>query len=197
MYELKNIILKSCFKHTSLGKNNLFNRLEFLGDSILGATIAKLIFLKKTSMNLSIIKAELVRTEKLAEIGKSFLIPHIKYEGKLTDNILAACLEAWIGAVYIDGGPIEDIIVDLWSPFLYENYEKDPKNQLQEKCQRLKIKFNYEYELKYDKFTCNLYLTWTNGSTKIESTGTSKLEASRSAAKLALFFLENKSFKNL
>lgn len=90
-------------------------RLEFVGDGILGAIINKLLFLNHPQMpesELTLYKIALVREEILAEVAKDIKLNEIvfiskgeeKNQGRQKDSILSDALEALIGYLYIDLG---------------------------------------------------------------------------------------------
>jgi ribonuclease III len=90
-------------------------RLEFVGDGILGAIINKLLFLNHQEMaesDLTLYKIALVREEILAEIAKDIKLNEIvfiskgeeKTQGRQKDSILSDTLEALIWYLYIDLG---------------------------------------------------------------------------------------------
>jgi len=88
-------------------------RLEFVGDGILGAVINKLLFINHQEMaesDLTLYKIALVREEILAEIAKDIKLNEIvfiskweeKMQGRQKYSILSDTLEALIGYLYID-----------------------------------------------------------------------------------------------
>jgi len=86
-------------------------RLEFLGDSVLDAIVAEYLFLKYPEHeegSLTQIKSKIVNRKTLSEIGESMGIRnHLRYNKGRAINIQGLegnCLEAIIGAVYLDGG---------------------------------------------------------------------------------------------
>ena len=90
-------------------------RLEFLGDSILGAVVADYIYNQCPHVEegvLSIIKSNLVSRRNLyfwgkkLEVGRFMLLGHgeIATGGRERDSIISNAVEAVIGAVYLDGG---------------------------------------------------------------------------------------------
>ena len=112
-------------------------RLEFVGDGILGAIINKLLFLNHQQMEeseLTLYKIALVREEILAEIAKDIKLNDIvfiskgeeKMQGRQKDSILSDSLEALIGYIYIDLGmeATEQFIQD----YVYSKLEKIEKN---------------------------------------------------------------------
>tara|TARA_B100001093_G_C26602442_1_gene916514 strand:+ start:150 stop:860 length:711 start_codon:yes stop_codon:yes gene_type:complete len=109
--------LERAITHRSAAaKNN--ERLEFLGDSILGAIVADHFYLALPSASegeLSRMRSQVVRKESLAKVARQMnLSPHlilgsgeIKAGSRNRDSILADSLEALIGAIYLDGGFIK------------------------------------------------------------------------------------------
>ncbi len=148
--------------HRSIGaKNN--ERLEYLGDSILGYVIAQKLyemFPKASEGDLSRLRASLVNQTSLAELAREhklgdFLIlgsGELKSGGYRRDSILSDALEAIMGALVKDQGiqPCQEWILNLFSGKLAEldlsNWQKDPKTQLQELLQAKKTQLP-DYEL--------------------------------------------------
>lgn len=105
------VVYERAFMHKSESRNNN-ERLEFLGDSILDAVISDVIYKSfplKDEGELSKLRAKVVSRNTLNMLGNKLnLLPHIKYKtGTKPDqnvNIEGNCLEALIGAVYIDLG---------------------------------------------------------------------------------------------
>jgi ribonuclease-3 len=129
-------------------------RLEFLGDSILGAVCATLLYQKYSEKNegeLAKIKAVVVSEDILSEIALKLQIDKILLLGKGEElsggrtkkAILADAMEALIGALYIDSGykTAFDFVSRCITPEINrvtgENYHKDYKSLFQEYCQRL------------------------------------------------------------
>lgn len=107
-------ILQSALKHRSAGLPNN-ERMEFLGDSLIGLFAAETLFLKypeASEGDLSSMRSHLVRKESLAEIARSLHLEEVIVLGKSAlssgghrrDSILADTLEAVLAAVYLDGG---------------------------------------------------------------------------------------------
>lgn len=141
-------LLNSALSHRSYGSDNN-ERLEFLGDAILGYVIASELFdkfPKATEGELSRLRATLVKGATLACVAKSLdLGEHLnlgpgelKSGGGRRDSILAGAFEAIIGAVYLDSGidNARDMILRLLAERLAtvspKSIEKDPKTRLQE-----------------------------------------------------------------
>lgn len=117
-------LLETALTHSSYANENKDDavgcneRLEFLGDSILGMKIAKLIFMKYPDMpegKMSKLRAELVCEKSLAEVavrlelGKCLRLGRgeEKNGGRIRPSILADAVEALLAAVYIDGSADE------------------------------------------------------------------------------------------
>jgi ribonuclease-3 len=129
-------------------------RLEFLGDSILGAVCATLLYENYSDKNegeLAKIKAVVVSEDILSEIAKDLQIDKILLLGKGEElsggrkkkTILADALEALIGALYLDSGykAAFDFVSRCITPEINRvtgaNFHKDYKSLLQEYCQRI------------------------------------------------------------
>ena len=149
---VKKRILTLALSHRSCGSNNN-ERLEFLGDSILGLTITDILyrdFPKAREGELSRMRSHIVRAESLAvvaktlELGSELLLGpgEMKSGGHRRDSILGDTVEALIGAVYLDSGmdAARDCIVLWFKDLLAEALEvqpiKDPKTSLQEWLQQ-------------------------------------------------------------
>ena len=132
-------------------------RLEFLGDSVLGLCVADLLFRRLGTLpegDLSRVRAGLVRQEALHPLAVKLGLPEVirlgegemRSGGQKRPSILADALEAVIGATYLDGGfAAAQSLVNR----LYESLEinpamaamgKDPKTELQEWLQGRRMK---------------------------------------------------------
>lgn len=145
--------LAQALTHRSKGAANN-ERLEFLGDAILGFVAADLLYAQFDAApegHLSRFRASLVKKETLAEIAREFSLGdflllgsgELKSGGFRRDSILADGVEAIIGAIYLDGGLaharklIEKCLIPRISHLSAENELKDPKTRLQEFLQAL------------------------------------------------------------
>ena len=131
-------------------------RLEFLGDSVLGLAVSKLLYQRLADQpegDLSRVRANLVRQESLHQIavqlGFSDVLRlgegEVRSGGHKRPSILADALEAVIGAVYLDAGfnAAESLVLRLFdnlevSPQMSAN-GKDAKTALQEWLQGRKM----------------------------------------------------------
>ncbi len=134
-------------------KNN--ERLEFLGDSILGFVIAQKLydlFPQASEGVLSRLRASLVNQSSLADLAREHNLGEylflgsgeLKSGGFRRDSILSDALEAIMGALYKDQGIeackswIEILFSDKLNSLSLDNWQKDPKTQLQEMMQSKK-----------------------------------------------------------
>jgi len=144
-------LLARALTHRSFGSDNN-ERLEFLGDSVLGMVVSTLLYRRFPDAEegqLTRMRARLVRKESLDRIarrhqlGESLALGSgvLRSGGSNQASILADALEALIGAVYLDAGltQTESIIESLLSEELSEidplDLAKDPKTTLQELLQ--------------------------------------------------------------
>ncbi len=128
-------------------------RLEFLGDAVLGLVVAELTYDTYPDLaegGMAKVRAAVVNTRVLAEVATEIdLGPHLRLGkgedvsgGRTKHSILADTTEAIIGAVYLDGGFEEArrFIVDLLAARIERAVagpgEFDPKSQLQERTVR-------------------------------------------------------------
>ncbi|RUR13358.1 ribonuclease III [Legionella sp. km772] len=147
-------LLKQALSHCSVGSEN-YERLEFLGDSILSFVIANELFNKFPLLSegeLSRLRSFLVKGEMLAEIAKelnlgTFLFlgqGELKSGGFRRASILADALEAIFAAIFLDSGinEAQTVILALYRSRLdsadLSYCLKDPKTQLQEFLQAAK-----------------------------------------------------------
>ena len=212
-YEFQDVkLLKEALTHSSYSneykkiKNRNNERLEFLGDSILGLIISNYLFRLKKELpegELTKIRAAIVCERSLKEVAKSIQLGEYLYLGKgeestggrTRDSILADATEALIAAIYLDGGfrKATDFVLehmgDIISQAIQGKIMRDYKTQLQELIQKDK-KENIIYKLvdqlgpDHDKtFKMNVFLGEKLIGTGI---GKSKKEAEQEAAKDAM-----------
>ena len=143
-------LLKEALTHPSMsykGKHFNYERLEFLGDSILSMVIIEYLFKKhtdETEGELSKRKSFLVSKDVLYKIAKNleigkFIIMTAGQEncgGRENVNNLENVVEAIIGAMYLDANieAVKNFILNTWVKFDEEKTKapKDPKSELQE-----------------------------------------------------------------
>ena len=196
-------ILKRCLTHKSFDENINNEKLEFLGDRVLGLVISKNLLSKYPNEKEGIIDkkyANLVNKKKCAEISglidlKKFMLLGSNYKRKNQkhEKITGDCLEALIGAIYMDGSlkNAEKFILKHWQSSLEKSDFTviDSKTKLQEfslkKYKKLPtytlLKTFGPHHKPIFKVTAN-----TPNSKKVTATGTSKKEAQQNAAKILL-----------
>ncbi|HZU51454.1 MAG TPA: ribonuclease III [Sphingomicrobium sp.] len=132
--------------HSSSGGSN-YERLEFLGDRVLGMVIAEALYErypKEPEGNLSKRYNALVDRETCAENGRKLGIPSLVRLGKQaredgasqSENVVGDVVESLIGALYLDGGldVAKRFILELWQADLatQRRAPQHPKSALQE-----------------------------------------------------------------
>jgi|TARA_B100000795_G_scaffold124759_1_gene93079 ribonuclease-3 len=132
--------------HKSFDPINNFEKIEFLGDRVLGLIIAKKlleIYPEEKEGILDKKFASLVNKKKCLEIAngleleKYILVFNPKNKKiKIEDKVIADCLEALLGAIYLDKGlkVTEKIILNLWKTHINASIitQIDAKTRLQE-----------------------------------------------------------------
>ncbi len=90
------------------GITNSYERLEYLGDAILGMIVAEYLYLKypfKEEGFLTEIRARIVNRESLNSLGQKIgLKDLLQKNSKIPPSIYGNCIEALIGAIYLDRG---------------------------------------------------------------------------------------------
>ena len=144
-------LLKKSLTHKSYDAKKNNEKIEFLGDRVLGLIIAKKLLEIYPDEKEGILDkkfASLVNKKKCLEIAKKIelekyiLIFNPKNKKiKIEDKVVADCLEALIGAIYLDKGLnyIEKFILNLWSNHIKASIvtQIDAKTQLQEYSLRI------------------------------------------------------------
>ncbi|MBR6258858.1 MAG: ribonuclease III [Oscillospiraceae bacterium] len=207
-------LLETAVTHSSYANENkkkairCNERLEFLGDAVLGLTVADRLYRKYPDMpegEMTRLRAELVCEHSLHEAAKRLdLGSHIRLGhgeemsgGRTRGSILADAVEALIAAVYLDGGDPEIMIDRL---ILTPAREKgvsvvlDHKTLLQERMQRT-AGHTVSYETVKEEgpdhsktFTVRVII---DGKSAAEGEGSSKKEAEQAAARRALEAMDN------
>jgi ribonuclease-3 len=134
-------LLERALTHSSAGVDVNYERLEFLGDRVLGLVVAEMLlnsFPAEDEGDIGRRFAELVRAETLTQIGRgtgvAAALTHAG--GDANDSIVADATEAVIAALYLDGGlPAAARFIERhWSPLIKvsEAPPRDAKTALQE-----------------------------------------------------------------
>jgi ribonuclease-3 len=139
-------LFELAFTHSSV-RSESYERLEFLGDRVLGMVIAHALYERypnEPEGNLSKRFNALVDRETCAENGREIGIPALIRLGKQaredgasqSGNVVGDVVEALIGALFLDGGmdAAERFILKIWEPDLSSQRRapQHPKSALQE-----------------------------------------------------------------
>jgi ribonuclease-3 len=166
-------------------------RLEFLGDSVLGLVISQYLMRELPAENegvLSIKRSALVRESTLAKLARSLRLSSYlilgkgekRAEGHRRDSSLADTLEAIFGAIYLDAGlpAVEAFILRIYEPFLKELHSVEHRFNFKNTLQQLAHKKNlgvpryklfrskgsqHEPLFKVSLYIGNKYFSWGQG----------------------------------
>ena len=201
-----NSLLDQALTHRSVGgKHN--ERLEYLGDAILGFVTADVLFHRFPDADegqLSRLRASLVKRDTLAAIAQELEISkylrmgagELRSGGHHRSSTLADAFEAILGAAYLDGGydAARQMLINLFAG-RYEKLDlqsvsKDPKTQLQEQMQAVKrplpvyeiLKISGDQHNQEFRVSCLL----EDSEQKTEGKGSSRRRAEQDAAALML-----------
>ena len=152
-YQFNNVeLLKQALTHRSVSKKNN-ERLEFLGDSILGCIISRELYQRFPLIDegqLSRLRSYLVRGQTLAKLAKTINLSEtlvlgqgeLKSGGFRRESIQADAFEAILGAIFLDSDylTVSSVVLELYKDLLNdaspEDSLKDFKTQLQELLQK-------------------------------------------------------------
>ena len=190
-------IWKQALSHSSFTKEFNNQRLEFLGDAVLGIIIAEYLFehYEGTEGILSEYKAKLVsKNSCIIYMNKLGMKPYILLNKKTqcTDSIVADTFEAILGAMLIEQNfeNTKKIFLRVFAPEIDQLIKEPSKNYkglLQDYAQKEKLSLSYEIinisgKDHNPKFTASL----TIAGQKTTGEGGSKKEAEQAAAAKAL-----------
>lgn len=200
-------LFEAALTHSSSRGDN-YERLEFLGDRVLGLVMARWLYERFPSEpegSLSRRFNTLVDRVTCSDIGRELGLPAVIRLGKQarddganwSDNVVGDVVEALIGAVYLEGGldAAEALIRRLWGPLIEEQRRvpKHPKSALQELA-ATKDKPNPHYEVvsrtgahHAPRFKVKVSI---KGLGEAEAEGSSKQDAETEAAKTLLSKLD-------
>ena len=195
----KTKLLETALTHKSFDNNFNNEKLEFLGDRVLGLVISEKLLNKfpkekegiidKKFANLvnkktCLLVARKINLKKFILLGSS----HKKLE-RSADKITSDCLEAIVGAIYLDGGlkAVEKFILNFWEEFLLKSTITliDSKTKLQEfSLKKFKELPKYVFFKKTGPQHRPLFKTEVQipNSKKIIGIGSSKKNAQQNAA---------------
>ncbi len=211
-YQFNNpALLELALTHRSASSSNN-ERLEYLGDAVLGFVIADLLYQKFNDAPegvLTRLRASLVKKESLASLAKKMdlgdflkLGPgEMKSGGWRRDSILSNTLEAVIGAIYLDSDFdkcrifIQKVYAEVVDELSLNDTAKDSKTELQEYLQARKLTVPLyhviaeEGEAHKKTFTVECQIDGLTES--ISAQGGSKRIAAQSAAHKVLVYLQS------
>ena len=195
--------LKSSSKDT-IAKN--YERLEFLGDSVLGTVISCHLFAAYPEANegyLTQLKSKIVNRKNLNRLGEQLQLTQFiqnSNNASLSENITGNLFEALIGAIYLDKDyeTCKKIILDrLLTPSEINRLENkiiSYKGLLLEWSQKKKIAIKYETEEELQPNKNLVFRThvWVDNEKITNATETSKKKAEEKAAQRAFYILNKK-----
>ena len=204
-FDNQKLLLKS-FTHKSYNPIENNEKLEFLGDRVLGLVISKNLlnfFPNDKEGDLDKKLASLVNKNQCAKIAKDIklheyiLIKNSKNNINIEKKVLSDCLESVIGCIYLDKGLeiAEKFIIKNWRKYLNKSLitERDSKTKLQEYSLKLHKQLPV-YKLLDNKGPRHKPLIKVSVNIKysknITATGNSKKEAEQKAAKKLLTTLK-------
>ena len=140
-------LLKQALTLSHHGKSAPYERLEFLGDRVLGLIIADMLyhtFDKEKEGELARRFTGLVREETLAQIALQLNLGDMmitkEHELRTNRSVLSDVCEAVLGALYLDSGleAVRSFMEPIWTPLLHMDKKapKDAKSALQEWAQQ-------------------------------------------------------------
>jgi ribonuclease III len=192
-------LFERALTHSSAARDS-YERLEFLGDRVLGLVVAGWLyerFPNEPEGKLSRRYNVLVARETCGEIGRQFGLPALVRLGKQarddganwSDNVVGDVVEALVGALFLDGGlePAEQFVRRAWAPYVESQGRapKHPKSALQELAAARDLRTpEYEVERKSGahhapRFTVRVSV---GGLGEATAEGSTKQEAETAAA---------------
>ncbi len=189
-------LLNMALTHSSYSENN-YERLEFLGDSILDFLIADILYKdnKLKEAKLTRARANIVSEEALSVVFDTLNISDMVKLGKSCTNITRAIkadvIESLIAVIYLESG------LNACVKFINDNFDlkvkdyKDYKTQFQEYAQKNKLKYEYKL-IKTEGPAHNLlfYIELVVNNVPVSNAcAKSKVEAEKECARLALIKL--------
>ena len=145
-----NDLLKLALTQSGIDAEHNNERLEFIGDRVLGLSVAAMLYdmyPDESEGELSRRHATLVSTETLANVAKQIDLESQLHHGHITsgkiNHVLANAMEAVLGAIFLDSGfeIARSVIIEIWSDLAaaVAVAPKDAKTRLQEYVQKMKL----------------------------------------------------------
>jgi ribonuclease-3 len=211
-YQFSNVaLLQQALTHRSAAKQHN-ERLEFLGDAVLGMVVAQALFKRFPTVpegKLTRMRSTLVKGDTLAELGREADVGELlklgpgelKSGGHRRSSIIADAMEAILGAIYLEAGleATTEVILRLWQSRIDKldpnEHPKDAKTRLQEFLQSRKLPLPV-YEVvdisgKDHDQTFVVHCQIESLGKPMKGTGTSRRKAEQQAARNALEKLDN------
>jgi ribonuclease-3 len=200
--------IERALTHSSAGMKYNYERLEFLGDRVLGLTMAHLLFKtfpKEREGDMAKRHAALVQGKTLAIVANKINLGELMVfseaeraaGGAQNANILADGLEGMLGALYLDAGldKCAQIIEELWGDLIttMNKPPQDPKTALQEWAQARALTLpQYELVGKEGPDHAPVFEVRVSveGYPAWKTTGSSRRKAEKDAAAMLLAHLE-------
>jgi len=199
-------LFKLALLHKSIKSDESNERLEFLGDAILGLIVAKYLFKLypfKDEGFLTKIRSKIVNRDSLNNIGRKIGLKNLinvkRIKSKSYDSIYGDALEAIIGACYLEKGfnfcedkVVQNIIVPYFDLDNLTTQTHNFKSKVLEWAQKekMKISFIVEKSSKSNKFSQFKSILKLNGKNISIGYGKSKKNAEKDASRLACDKLE-------
>jgi len=202
----KKYILEKALTHKSYNNNINNEKLEFLGDRVLGLAISERLLEKYPEEKEGVIDkkfANLVNKKTCSLVAKKINLKKFIFLGsshkkldRSSNKITSDCLEAIVGAIYLDGGlkSAEKFISYFWEEYLLKSNITliDSKTKLQEfSLKKFKVLPKYIFFKKTGPQHRPLFKTEVQipNSKKVTGVGQSKKKAQQDAADKLLKFL--------
>lgn len=213
-FKEQSLLMRALTHRSAKGLHN--ERLEFLGDSILGFIIAQALFDKFPKENegdLTRMRSSLVKGVTLAELGRNFELGEhlilgpgeLKSGGHRRESILEDAVEAIIGAVYLDSDikTCKALVLKWYEQKIAQikpgQAQKDPKTRLQEYLQGRRIALPIYEVIETTGQSHNQEFTVRCTTSEIDkeviTKGTSRRKAEQAAAQKVLELIKMKNPK--
>lgn len=203
------VLFKLAFSHKSTVSDKVYamqnnERLEFLGDAVLGTIVAEYLFKKYPNKNegfLTKMRSKIVKRNSLNKIGDKMGLDLILQEynhTKLSRSMLGNAVEALVGAIYLEQGydgtmrfVVRKMLKNYVDVHELEHYDDNYKSQLLEWCQKngqqihYKLIARYKYERR-DRFKVAVHV---NGKKLASADDFNKKSAEQIASEKAMVVL--------
>ena len=212
-FDNKDIVLEALTHSSTTARSSNqkpnYERLEFLGDRVLGLAMADILyehFPDEAEGDLAKRHAALVQGTTLADIaremnlGDALILSASERQsgGALNDNILADCVESLLAALYLDKGFIacRQVVGHLWGERIkiYDTPPQDPKTELQEWAQGRGLPLP-SYDIMdrkgHDHAPIFKIQVSIKGLNPVHGSGTSRRAAEKAAAQAMLQQIDN------